>query len=380
MPARSAIRMVLLIPPAGSRTWRRCVHRPAAPSRPRRVPAFASRTYRRPWSRGTAHAASSAERTSRVASSVSSLPTGGTSRCWETRLAAPPGDLQVRLLAVDPGGNPVRSSFDVVVRDQSTRAHLETVPAMAERMRPPEAFPVTLRFANAAIRLHLYTSLVPVWHEDLADLTEHARACVLSYPGLRVVSRCADPPRELDGSEHALVAEAAERPDTEAVLELLRQLARARRIGALAHVVVDFATFRGDDRVRAFLADQVPGILANHPYGTTSWQAPELTTVSPGGPRAGRGVPDQNEEAPAQEETLPRTRAGRSRSSWWRPADDYGTPTFTTVILLGVTLLPGRRACRSRSPRRRPAPAPHRRAQCAGRPPATRARIDRSGS
>lgn len=179
-------------------------------------------------------------------------------------LDAPPGDLQVRLLEVDPGGNPVRSFLDVVVPDQSTRAHLETVLAMAERMRQPEAFPVTLRVANAAIRLHLDTSLVPVWQEELADLTEHVRACVLSYPGLLVVPRYAGSPGELDDSEHALVAEAAARPDTEAVLELMRQMARARRVGALVEVVAEFATRRGDERLRAFLAEQVPGILANH--------------------------------------------------------------------------------------------------------------------
>jgi hypothetical protein len=87
---------------------------------------------------------------------------------------------------------------------------------------------------------------------------------VLSFPGLRVTPRYAREPGELEQGERRLCSDAAARKDTEAVLALMRQLARARRLGAVGEAIRVYADGRGDERVRVFLADHVAGIFSNH--------------------------------------------------------------------------------------------------------------------
>ena len=179
-------------------------------------------------------------------------------------LDAPPGTLQVQMEELPSGGNRIRSFLDLVVPDQATRASIEALLDLFDHRKAPASFPWVLRFGTAAARLHMDMALATVWQEEVEALVELTRACVLSYPGLRVTPRYARGPGMLDPMERDLCTEAATRRDAEPVLSLMRQLARARRLAELGEVIRLSVTARGDARIGSFLAEHVPAILSNY--------------------------------------------------------------------------------------------------------------------
>jgi hypothetical protein len=174
-----------------------------------------------------------------------------------------PGPLQHKLVELEPGGNRVRSFLDAVVPDQSTRFQVQAILDILEHQREPAAFPVVLRFGTTAVRIHMDAPLAAVWRDEISALVEVARACVLSYPGLRVTPRYTTKPGDLDANERSICETAAAQRDTEAVLSLMRQFGRARRIYEIAEVIQLYASLRMDPRVSGFLEDRVPGIFSN---------------------------------------------------------------------------------------------------------------------
>lgn len=179
-------------------------------------------------------------------------------------LEGDPGTLLLRMVEVEPGGNPVRSYLDVVFPDQATRPQIEAILDRIAHIDQPDRFPTVLRLGPAAAQVNMELRLVPVWRDELAELGEVARACVLSFPGLRVTPLYARRPGELDDAERATVLDAAARKDTETVLSLMRQLARARRLAEIAEVIRLYAEARRDPRLRGGLASFVSGIVAHH--------------------------------------------------------------------------------------------------------------------
>lgn len=179
-------------------------------------------------------------------------------------LDADPGTLQLRMVELDPGGNRVRSYLDVVIPDQATRAQVEAALDVLERAPRPDAVPALIHVGGGAARISMDAGLAPIWQEEVAELVGVARACVLSFPDLRVTPRYSRSAGSLDEGERAICREAGGRGDTEAVLALMRQLLRARRASELAEAVEVYAESRGDPRVRTFLADHVPALFSAH--------------------------------------------------------------------------------------------------------------------
>ncbi len=181
-----------------------------------------------------------------------------------TLLDAPPGVLQLRLIGLPPPGNVVRSFVDIVLPDQSTRVQIEAILDLLDHAKQPEAFPAVWRFGFAAARANMELRLAPIWQEEVAELVGVARACILSYPNLRVTPRYGRRPGKLDGDERALCLDAAARRDTEAVLSFMRQLARARRLAEITDAIQIYSAARGDARVVSFLIDHVPALFSNY--------------------------------------------------------------------------------------------------------------------
>jgi hypothetical protein len=75
-------------------------------------------------------------------------------------------------------------------------------------------------------------------------------------------------PGALDEEEGALCVDAARRKETETVLSLMRQLARARRLAEIPEVIRLYTDERRDPRLREGLASFVSGIVVNN-YVTT---------------------------------------------------------------------------------------------------------------
>ena len=183
-------------------------------------------------------------------------------------LDADPGTLQLRMVELDPGGNRVRSYLDLVIADQATRAQVEVALDILQRAPRPDAVPALVHAGGGAARISMDAGLAPIWQEEVAELVQVARACVLSFPDLRVTPRYSRSAGDLDDGERAICQEAGARGDTETVLDLMRQLLRARRATELAEAVQLYADSRGDSRVRAFLADHVPALFSAHYVST----------------------------------------------------------------------------------------------------------------
>lgn len=183
------------------------------------------------------------------------------------------GTLQVRLIEVEPGGNRVRSYLDVVVPDQASLQQVDTILDSFAHMPVPAALPAQWRKGPAAARFACDELLVAVWEREIGELLELARAAVHSLPIVRAAPRYGSTPGTLDVLEAALVDDAARCKDVDAILSLLRQLARARRLPEIVLAVGRYASAVGDTRIRSFLADLVPGILTNNYVPTLGVEA-----------------------------------------------------------------------------------------------------------
>lgn len=183
------------------------------------------------------------------------------------------GTLQVRLIEVEPGGNRVRSYVDVVVPDQATVPQIDAVLDSFLHVPVPSALPATWRKGSAVARFACDEALAPVWRRELGELLELAGAAVHSLPSVRAVPRYGTTPGALDPLETAMIEDAARRKDVELILSLLRQLARARRLPEMVEAIDRYAGGVGDQRVRVFLADLVPGILTNNYVPTLGMEA-----------------------------------------------------------------------------------------------------------
>lgn len=183
------------------------------------------------------------------------------------------GTLQVRLIEVEPGGNRVRSYLDVVVPDQATVPQIDAVLDSFLHVPVPGALPAVWRKGPAVARFACDEALAPVWARELGELLELAGAAVHSLPSVRAVPRYGTTPGALDPIETAMVEDAARRKDVEAVLSLLRQLARARRLPEMVETIDRYATTVGDPRLRAFLGGLVPGLLTNNYVPTLGMEA-----------------------------------------------------------------------------------------------------------
>lgn len=185
-----------------------------------------------------------------------------------TLLDADPGTLQLRMVELDPGGNRVRSYLDLVIADQATRSQVEAALDVLEHAARPDVVPAFIHAGGGAARISMDAGLAPIWQEEVAELVGVARACVLSFPDLRVTPRYSRAAGSLDDGERSICWDAGQRSDTDAVLALIRQLLRARRASEVAEAVRVYADSRGDPRVRAFLADHVPALFSAY-YATT---------------------------------------------------------------------------------------------------------------
>lgn len=174
------------------------------------------------------------------------------------------GTLVFRSYEVPPGGNQVRSYLDIVTPDQPTRFQIEALwRAIPVWFRPPPtSLPATVRSESTACRLGMDSGLVRIWQRELHTLLDHARTCILSYPGLQITSRS----RGLSLEEVAALVAAAGRGDTAVPIHLCRELARAGRIDEMVEAIDVYAESceAKKGQVRRFLAARIPGVLASH--------------------------------------------------------------------------------------------------------------------
>lgn len=174
------------------------------------------------------------------------------------------GALVFRSYEVPPGGNQVRSYLDIVTPDRPTRFQIEALwRAIPVWFLPtPTSLPMTVQSESTACRLGMDLGLVRIWRRELTTLLDHARTCLLSYPGLQVSSRS----RGLSLEEVAALVGAAGRGDTAVPIHFCRELAHAGRIDEMVEAIDIYADSCevNKGQVRRFLAARIPGILANH--------------------------------------------------------------------------------------------------------------------